>query len=67
LPDQNIRLRRPRAGLAGGFIRAAEPSLAGRVASCVGEFNWTSAAGMLSPKTVVAADRTGRCGDSEVR
>jgi hypothetical protein len=67
LPDQNIRLRRPRAGLAGGFIRAAEPSLAGRVASCVGEFNWTSAAGMLSPKTVVAADRTGRCGDSDVR
>ena len=37
LPDPDVRLRRPSLGMAGGFVRAVRPDLAGRVASCVAE------------------------------
>ena len=67
LPDQNIRLRRPASGLAGGFVRAQEPSLAGRVARCVGELTRTADGRPMSLRTPESAELAGRCGDGAAR
>jgi hypothetical protein len=37
LPESDVRLRHPNVGIAGGFVRAAPPELAGPVANCVAE------------------------------
>jgi hypothetical protein len=37
VPESDVRLRHPAVGIAGGFIRAPQPRLAGPIANCVAE------------------------------
>jgi len=60
LPRENVRLRRPAMGIAGGFIRDQRPSVAGRALTCVGEVDLPTS--IRSPGRE-AARASNQCGD----
>ena len=62
LPGADVRLRRPERGLSGGFVRQRQPDLAGRAATCVGEFDLTGTFRAQATQVAAVTDDA-RCGD----